>query len=130
MESLTSKKIMGIQSRIIQNSKLQEDTGWDGDVLYSGTLEFLVTEGNKITDPYRRAAWFLHGIASKHVFFQGNKRTALVVAENILILSEVGAYICADDKITAEFVEQVGSYVHTVDAVEEWLRANTKKFGN
>ncbi len=65
----------------------------------------------------------LYTIAAHHPFYQGNKRTAIIVAELILIL-EVGSYITADEEVIDLFVCEVASYLHEPEDIESWIRRN------
>ena len=56
-------------------------------------------------------------IGSQHPFVDGNKRTALVVAENVL--GQQGYYIAADEDIIVEFMLAVASYTYEPDEIEE-----------
>jgi death on curing protein len=101
---LTVEKIIGIHDEIIA----QYD-GADG-VLSESTLHFMIYRVNKIRDIFRRSALVLDAIGSQHPFVNGNKRTALVVAENVL--GQEGYYIAADEDTIVEFMLAVTSYNH------------------
>jgi death on curing protein len=72
-----------------------------------------------------RAATALHAIGSQHPFIDGNKRTALVVAENVL--GQEGYYIAADEDTIVEFMLAVASYNHETGTIEQWLKEHAKK---
>jgi prophage maintenance system killer protein len=63
---------------------------------------------NKIKDIFKRAAIILHAIGSQHLFAEGNKRSVLVVAENVL--GQEGCSIAADEDALIEFMLAVASY--------------------
>jgi len=119
MSDLTVEKIIEIHDEII----LKYD-GADG-ILSESTLHFMVFRVNKIDDIVRRAAIILHAIGSQHPFIDGNKRTALVVAENILGLQ--GYYISADEDRIVDFMLAVASYKYDSDQIESWLKEHVKK---
>lgn len=75
MSDLTVEKIIEIHDEIIL--KFEGAKG----VLSESTLHFMVFRVNKIQNIFKRAATVLHAIGSQHPFVDGNKRTALVVAE-------------------------------------------------
>lgn len=129
MVDLTVDKIIEIQIRIIEESKQDEDRGMGGLIRDHGTLDFLVDRVNSIDDSYQKAAQLLYSIATHHPFYQGNKRTALIVAEVILIL-EVGSYITADEEVIDLFVREVATYLHRPEDVEGWIRRNCQKNDN
>jgi len=83
---------------------------------------------NKTGDIFRRAATALHAIGSQHPFVDGNKRTALVVAENVL--GQEGYYIAADEDTIVEFMLSVASYKSEPDEIEQWLRKHVKTMEN
>lgn len=83
---------------------------------------------NKFKDIFRRAAVVLHAIGSQHPFVDGNKRTALVVAENVL--GQQGYYIAADEDTIVEFILDVASYRLEPDAIEQWLKDHAKMMEN
>lgn len=67
----------------------------------------------------------LHGIATRHPFYQGNKRTALAVADNILILSPENMIITAEDEAIYRFVREIAKNSYVVEEVEDWLIQNS-----
>ncbi|MDE4907748.1 Fic family protein [Methanogenium marinum] len=125
MYSLTVQKIIEIQSWLILQSVQQEDHGMAGLILTPGTLENLVYYGNNLQNPHERAAWMLHGIATRHPFYQGNKRTALAVAEMILILSPENMIITAEDDAIYLFVMGIARYSYSIEDVQDWLIQNS-----
>ena len=83
---------------------------------------------NRIRDIFKRAATVLHAIGSQHPFVDGNKRTALVVAENVL--GHEGYYIAADEDAIVDFMLAVASYKHEPDEIERWLKEHVKMMKN
>jgi death-on-curing protein len=119
MTDLTVEKIVEIHDEIIAQ--------YDGahGVLSESTLHFMIYRVNKIKDIFRRSAIVLHAIGSQHPFIDGNKRTALVVAENVL--GQEGYYIAADEDTIVEFMLAVASYNHETGTIEQWLKEHAKK---
>lgn len=72
------RKIIEIHDEIIR-----EYGGTDG-LRDGGALELLAYKMNRAKNVFRKAALVLHAIASGHPFFDGNKRTAIMTAENML----------------------------------------------
>jgi death-on-curing protein len=122
MSSLTVEKIIEIHDEIILKFE-----GANG-VLSESTLHFMVFRVNKIKDIFRKAATVLHAIGSQHPFVDGNKRTALVVAENVL--GQQGYYIAADEDTIVEFMLEVASYKLEPDEIEQWLKDHVKAMEN
>jgi death-on-curing protein len=84
MEEFTVEEVIGFQIEIIRASGIEEDQGLEGRLLNPGNLDFVIAVGNRIPDPFERAAFMLHGIATGHPFVQGNKRIAFLLAALIL----------------------------------------------
>lgn len=77
MEELTEKKVIQIHDYLI------EETGGDPGIRDLATLSFLVEAINRETDLFRKAAQALF-LAERHPFWDGQKRTALMLADGIL----------------------------------------------
>ena len=122
MSGLTVEKIIEIHDEIIQH--------YDGaqGILAESTLHFMVFRVNQMKDIFRRAATILHAIGSQHPFVDGNKRTALVVAENVL--GQKGYYIAADEDTIVEFMLAVASYKYEPAEIERWLKKHVKLMEN
>ena len=118
MSDLTVEKIVEIHDEII----LRYD-GAQG-VLSEATLHFMVFRANRTEDTFTRAAIILHAIGSQHPFMDGNKRTALIVAENVL--GQSGFFIAADEDSIVQFMLEVASYTHDPDEIEQWLREQSE----
>jgi len=95
--------------------------GADG-VLDEGTLHYLTEKVSYCSYPVLMATYLLHGIATMHPFFDGNKRTALMAADTILGLH--GRMITASNDTAASFVLSVARGEKTEDQVERWMRKN------
>ena len=119
MSDLTVEKIIEIHDEIIFRYE-----GANG-VLSEATLHFMIFKVNRIKKIFRRAATILHAIGSQHPFVDGNKRTALVVAENVL--GQEGYFIAADDDAVVEFMLAVASYKIDPDEIERWLITHSEK---
>jgi death-on-curing protein len=122
MSDLTVEKIIEIHDEIIM---LYE--GANG-ILSESTLHFMVFRINKIKDIFKRAAIILHAIGSQHPFVDGNKRTALVVAENVL--GQQGYYIAADEDTIVELMLAVASYKCEPEQIRLWLEKHAKMMEN
>ena len=97
-------------------------------ILSESTLHFMVFRVNKIKNLIKRAATILHAIGSQHQFIDGNKRTALIVAENLL--GQQGYYIAADEDTIVEFMLAVASYKMEPADIEQWLKDHIKTMEN
>jgi prophage maintenance system killer protein len=54
----------------------------------------------------------------------GNKRTTLIVAENVL--SQMGFFIADDDDSVVEFMLDVASYTYEPDEIGQWQREHAE----
>lgn len=117
MAELTVKRITEIHDDIIQ------EYGGTGGLLTQGTLELLVYKANREKDVFKQAALTLHTIAAQHPFFDGNKRTAFAVAENVL--GEAGYYLDAGEDEIVNLMQKIAEYKCTVKAIEKWIRETT-----
>lgn len=80
-----------------------------------------IAEMNKIHNPIRRAVVYFQYIARRQLFIDGNKRTAQMVANHVLVQNGVGIFIIPDTKIT-EFVDCLTSYYENQDGrLEQYL---------
>lgn len=122
MSGLTVEKIIEIHDEIILK--------FDGahGILSESTLHFMVFRVNKIENLIKRAATILHAIGSQHPFIDGNKRTALIVAENLL--GQQGYYIAADEDTIVEFMLAVASYKMEPADIEQWLKDHIETMEN
>lgn len=68
-------------------------TGYQNDIRIEDDLDFIIFNSLKIKDEKELAAYFLYQIATKHPFFDGNKRTALLTA--LVVLAQT---ICKEKK--------------------------------
>ncbi|MCC7556041.1 MULTISPECIES: Fic family protein [Methanoculleus] len=50
----------------------RQDRGLEGRLLNPGNLDFVIAASNHIPDPFERAAFVLHGIATGHPFREIN----------------------------------------------------------
>jgi len=114
MSNLTSRQIIEIHDTIIKKY------GGTGGILNEGTLDLLVYKANRINDVFKQAALILYTIAVQHPFMDGNKRTALVTAENVL--RDAGYYLNADDDEIVDFMQRIAEYKCTVKTIEKWIR--------
>ena len=103
-----------------------DETGIVYDIRDQGTLDFIVMAINLAPTSVEQAAVALHRIASQHPYFDGNKRTALIVAETVL--GEDGWYLegaQSDD----EFILRIARYETCLDDAEAWIRVKMRRGG-
>lgn len=73
------EKFMSQIKRIYELATQTNEYKFDGMIRYSGELDFIIYESLKIQNASKLPAHFLHGIATRHPFMDGNKRTALLM---------------------------------------------------
>lgn len=118
MEELTEKKVIQIHDFLI------EETGGNPGIRDPATLFFIVEAINYEPDLFRKAAQALF-LADRHPFWDGQKRTAFVLADDIL--REKG--YCFDRKDKAEIMRvmvKIAEYRcpegEEVDAITKWVK--------
>ena len=77
MKEVTPEKVIQIHDYLI------EETGGNPGIRDSATLYFLVDAINRESDLFRKAAHALF-LAERHPFWDGQKRTAFILADDIL----------------------------------------------
>jgi death-on-curing protein len=77
MKEVTPEKVIQIHDYLI------EETGGNPGIRDSATLDFLVDAINREPDLFRKAALALF-LAERHPFWDGQKRTAFILADDIL----------------------------------------------
>ena len=114
MEKLSVEKIIEIHNNII------EDFGGERGIRDLATIEYLIYQLDRKSTIFHKAAITLYAICTDHPFIDGNKRTAFVVADNLL--KEGGYCIQASDNEVVEFMLEVAQYTHTTTSVEKWIK--------
>lgn len=101
-------------------------TGGAHGVLQRGVVEAAVERARwgpfVRADMAERAAFLLRGIALDHPFADGNKRTALGMAD--LFLLRNGADVEFAEEEAVQFILQVARGEHDVPGIAAWLRAH------
>jgi len=73
--------------------------------------DYAIYQVNRSRNVLRKSTIILHGIATGHPFVDGNKRTAFVVADNLV--RDQGCQISATDEEVVSFILEVAEYKHT-----------------
>lgn len=120
MNDLTVEQIITIHNGIMTGH------GDDARVLSEANLHQLVFRANLNPELLRRAALILYSIAAYPPFCDGNKRTARIVAGQIL--QEGGYHIVPeDDNRIFALLHGVAAYEVEPEDIEDWLSEHTKK---
>ena len=115
MSDLSVERVVEIHNDII------EEYGGARGVRDLGTIENLIYY--RITRDctiFNKSSIALHSICTEHPFVDGNKRTAFVIADNLL--RDEGYFIKASNEEVVEFMLQVARYTHTTESVEKWIK--------
>jgi len=83
-----------------------------------GALFFIAEGANRLTGPLERAAFLIHRIATRHPFYEGNKRTALLAAEDVL--TQFG-YCIKDSSELNQQVRDIAAGCLEEDEIISWL---------
>ena len=73
-------------------------------------------------------AALVHGIVTNHGFVDGNKRTAIYLAE--VLAAESGYRLTADDVVLADIVTDVARGELAYDALATWFEARLEPVAN
>ena len=74
---------------------------------------------------FRKAAVYLEGLATYHVFIDGNKRTAFAAAARFLFLN--GYALAVTNNQVEKFVLGVALKKHDVEAITKWLERHSER---
>lgn len=72
------------------------------------------------SDPFERAAYFLHRIATRHPFVEGNKRTAFLTA-SLIIYTDTDYMIEENRDENNNFVRQIASGALEENDIMKWF---------
>ena len=123
--SFTVAQVCEINSRILENSPDLLERNLGGVMRDEATVEWLLLEIESLEDVFDKAATVLQKIATRHPFTQGNKRTAVVFANMILIMAGFEIDV-SPSKLNADIRELINAN-WSVDAVYDWLKENSVK---
>jgi death-on-curing protein len=103
---------------------LIETEGGEPGVRDAGTLEYLVDNINCEENLFRKAAWALL-LADRHPFWDGQKRTALQLAD--LILRDGGYHIHAEDEELIQALTRLAEYKCDLKKILRWIQKKARK---
>ncbi|WP_424431454.1 type II toxin-antitoxin system death-on-curing family toxin [Methanothrix sp.] len=118
MINLTVEMVKKIHDYLI------ETEGGESGVRDIGTLEYLVNNINCEEDLFRKAAWALM-LADWHPFWDGQKRTALQLAD--LILRDGGYHIHAEDEELIQVLTIIAEYKCNLKKILRWVQKKARK---
>lgn len=127
-------QVLGIHNKLIMRADLGERSLRD-----KASLEKMIYDSVKFGDKSALASHFLFEIATKHPFWDGNKRTALLTAlvvylvyhedKNVKpqeVIDLFNSYSRQEDKGLVNFMLEVAQYKHTFKSVLKYLRQKLK----
>lgn len=120
MTQITKEAVIAMHEDLIR-------TGGQVDgILCEGTIDYVIEVLNSTPGVYAKAAWALY-MSRNHPFFDGNKRTAFVLAATILKVS--GHYLGQQDE--DEIYEALHKISNAeidcdIEMIERWLRKKSK----
>jgi death-on-curing protein len=123
MQKITLEYLMDIHRYAIK-SGVRDELKLKDAVLYIGTLEYIVDKANRIDDELSRASFLLYSVANHHPFVEGNKRTALLLAEVTLRK----CYIEADGPEVNRMVRRIAAGELNEQQTKEWIKERCRKF--
>ncbi len=126
MEEFTVEEVLDYHVEILLASDREEDRGLEGRLLTPGNLDFVIEFSNGFSDPFERAAFILHGLATGHAFVEGNKRIAFLLASLVLLRTPERYEIQSCPEENDRLVRDVAEGKKTREEVETWLRSVTK----
>ncbi|MCL1983870.1 MAG: Fic family protein [Methanomassiliicoccaceae archaeon] len=88
-------------------------------------LFFIVEGANNIRDHFERAAFLMHRIATRHPFYEGNKRTAFLAADSML-RTYTGMRMKGPTTETNEFIRRMAAEITEEEKILPWLRTITE----
>ncbi len=125
MHYLTIEHILQLHALV-----LLRDGGADG-VRDVGRLEAAVaTQYQTVFDeelyvgPYAKAAAMIRGITGDHAFYDGNKRTSMLVGLTFLEVN--GCVFCAEVGEIEDFAVEIAVKNHDIATIAEWLEKHCK----
>jgi len=89
--------------------------------------QFLVAYGYSAPDMAALAACYGYGLARKHAFLDGNKRTSSVVTRTFLRLNGYDYAASVDNATRLKIWESLGDGSMSEEQLAEWMRANIVK---
>lgn len=121
MLEITPDLIKRIHRDAIDGGRDEEQSLRDA-IRDEGCIPMICYGDSFYSDPYEKAAYYLHRIATRHPFMEGNKRTAFLVAA-IIIYTDTEFMIENDTVENDRFVRSVASgEVEDEEIIVKWFK--------
>jgi len=102
---------------------INKDFG-EGAVRDEGAIDYIIYKTSKRRGINRKAATLLVEIAKQHLFFDGNKRTAIESMRTFLTLN--GKKLTVRDNTLFDLIFRITSQRYTIDEATIWIANHTK----
>lgn len=112
-----------VEDIIKAHDLVTKETADDTRMISEAGLHEMVFLACRIEDPHRQAACILFSVCAYPPFRDGNKRTAIMIADDIL--SAAGLCRKAGDGEIFELMRGVAAFTVEQDDIETWLREHT-----
>lgn len=129
--SITKEVINEVKRRIISlHDKCINGSGGTLGILSEGSLEFAIYDilrfSEKSKDGLLKAAYVYFIIATRHCFFDGNKRTAHLFAKQLLLDNNI--HLMLHYQAACPFILKVANGEKTIEEIQAWLQKHTTAF--
>jgi len=112
------------------HDKILDESGGQKGVRDIGGLEHaifsIMSIDNKYERPVHVAAKTYYMLATRHYFFDGNKRTAHITAKVFLMLFG-GMHLKVRYKEAVDFIIAIADKKKTIKEIEDWIKSNSEK---
>lgn len=128
-------QVLGIHNKLIMGT----DLSGESSLRDKASLEKIIFDSARFGDKLELASHFLYEIATKHPFWDGNKRTALLTAlvvylvyhedKNVKpqdVIDLFNSYSRKEDTELVNFMLEVAQYRHTFRSVLKYLHQKLK----
>jgi death-on-curing protein len=123
MHRITVDYLMAVHGRAI-DAGIRDEAKLKDAVRDIGTLEYIADKANRIRDELERAAFMMYSVANYHPFVEGNKRTALLLAETVLKES----YIDVDGVEMNRMVRKIAAGELDETQTKKWMTEKSKRY--
>jgi death on curing protein len=120
VSKITPDLIREIHRSAIDGGGKDEEQSLKDTVRDEGCIPMICYGGKFLSNPYEKAAYYLHRIATRHPFMEGNKRTAFMVAA-ITIYTDTEFMIENDATENNRFVRLIASGEVEEEEIVKWF---------
>jgi fido (protein-threonine AMPylation protein) len=136
---MDEKAMMELWQKMIAGCfRIATEEKYEHMVRSNGDIDYIIFESFKYKKGIKLAAHFLHAIATKHPFVDGNKRTAFMMALVVRCMCKekvddkfteiltylIRKYIKGQDKKIVKFMLETAEYKHNLQEVTKFINEN------